>query len=68
MSPKEKRRQTMIKKFGSEEAYLEHMKAIAIKGGSNGHKGGFAGNPELAREAGKKGGRAMVDKYYGGKK
>lgn len=27
------------------------------KGGRNGHTGGFAGNPELARLAGAKGGR-----------
>ena len=26
-------------------------------GGRNGHTGGFAANPELAREAGRKGGR-----------
>lgn len=30
---------------------------IGAIGGRNGHTGGFASNPELAREAGKKGGR-----------
>lgn len=30
---------------------------IGRKGGRNGHTGGFAANPELAREAGAKGGR-----------
>lgn len=32
-------------------------KKIGGKGGRNGNTGGFAANPELAREAGKKGGR-----------
>lgn len=30
---------------------------IGRKGGRNGHTGGFAANPELAKEAGAKGGR-----------
>ena len=30
---------------------------IGAKGGKNGHTGGFAANPELARIAGKKGGQ-----------
>jgi hypothetical protein len=30
---------------------------IGRKGGHNGHTGGFASNPELARRAGAKGGR-----------
>jgi len=30
---------------------------IGAKGGKNGHTGGFAANPELARVAGAKGGR-----------
>ena len=30
---------------------------IGAKGGRNGHTGGFAANPELAREAGAKGGK-----------
>lgn len=29
---------------------------IGAKGGRNGHSGGFAANPQLAREAGRKGG------------
>lgn len=32
-------------------------KKIGSKGGQNGHTGGFASNPELARVAGAKGGR-----------
>lgn len=52
-----KRRETMIRKHGSEEAYLAHMREIAGFGGSQGHTGGFAANRELAREAGAKGGR-----------
>lgn len=31
---------------------------IGAKGGRNGHTGGFAANPELARKAGAKGGKA----------
>lgn len=38
-------------KFGN-EFYVN----IGAKGGRNGHTGGFAANPELAREAGRKGG------------
>jgi general stress protein YciG len=30
---------------------------IGAKGGRNGHTGGFAANPELAKRAGAKGGR-----------
>lgn len=42
---------TNKKKYGSEfYAY------IGRKGGKNGHTGGFAANPELAKEAGRKGG------------
>jgi general stress protein YciG len=40
---------------------LEHhgydfYRKIGQKSGKNGHTGGFYGNPELAREAGRKGG------------
>ena len=31
---------------------------IGAKGGRNGNTGGFASNPELAKEAGRKGGKA----------
>ncbi len=61
-----KLRQTMIKKYGSQEAWSEHMHQIGKKGGANG-KGddyklggvkasGFAANPALARRVGKIGG------------
>lgn len=36
---------------------LDFYKEIGAKGGRNGHTGGFASNPELAREAGRKGGK-----------
>lgn len=39
-------------KFGE-----DFYKNIGAKGGRNGHTGGFAANPELARVAGAKGGR-----------
>ena len=35
----------------------DFYKNIGRKGGKKGHTGGFAANPELAREAGRKGGR-----------
>lgn len=35
----------------------EFYKKIGQKGGRNGHTGGFAANPDLARIAGAKGGR-----------
>jgi general stress protein YciG len=35
----------------------DFYKRIGHKGGKNGHTGGFAANPELARKAGAKGGR-----------
>lgn len=40
------------KKLHGENFYAQ----IGRKGGRNGHTGGFAANPELAREAGRKGG------------
>lgn len=43
---------TNKKKYGS-DFYAE----IGRKGGRNGHTGGFAANPELAKIAGQKGGR-----------
>lgn len=52
----ERYRQTMIEKFGSDEARKEYYREIAAKGGRNGHTGGFASNPDKARVAGKKGG------------
>lgn len=36
---------------------LDFYAQIGAKGGRNGHTGGFAANPELAREAGRKGGK-----------
>ena len=35
---------------------LDFYARIGAKGGRNGHTGGFASNPELARIAGRKGG------------
>jgi general stress protein YciG len=35
----------------------DFYKRIGHIGGKNGHTGGFASNPELAREAGRKGGK-----------
>lgn len=42
---------TVKAKFGT-----EFYREIGRLGGKNGHTGGFAANPELAREAGRKGG------------
>ena len=48
-----KARQTNLKKYGN-----EFYRMIGSKGGQNGHTGGFAARPELARIAGTKGGKA----------
>lgn len=47
-----KARNTNYKNHGE-----DFYKRIGTKGGRNGHTGGFASNPELARTAGAKGGR-----------
>ena len=42
----------------NKERYGDNFyRMIGSKGGQNGHTGGFAANPALAREAGAKGGR-----------
>lgn len=43
---------TNIKKYGK-----DFYRINGAKGGHNGHTGGFAANPELAKIAGQKGGR-----------
>ena len=48
---------TNLKKHGN-DFYVR----IGTKGGRNGHTGGFATNPELARIAGRKGGRISTRK------
>ena len=47
-----KTREAVYKKFGP-----DYYRNIGRMGGMNGHTGGFAANPELARIAGAKGGR-----------
>ena len=47
-----KARETIYKNHGK-----DFYREIGRKGGQNGHTGGFASNPELARKAGAKGGR-----------
>ena len=46
----EKTKETIYKKHGK-----DYYKKIGAKGGRNGHTGGFASNPELAKIAGRKG-------------
>lgn len=53
----EKYKQTMLERFGSQEAINEHFRKMGAKGGINGHTGGFAANKELAKVAGAKGGK-----------
>ena len=48
----QKAAQTHLKKHGE-----DFYKRIGKKGGQNGHTGGFASNPELAKIAGRKGGK-----------
>lgn len=47
-----KARETNMAKHGS-----DFYARIGAKGGRNGHTGGFAANPELAKRAGAKGGK-----------
>lgn len=47
-----KARETNLKKYGK-----EFYRIIGSKGGQNGHTGGFAANPALARVAGSIGGK-----------
>lgn len=47
-----KAKQTVYERYGK-----DFYREIGRIGGRNGHTGGFASNPELAREAGRKGGR-----------
>jgi len=58
---KKKLRQSMIKRYGSLEAWQAHAKEIAAKGGKNGKGGGFAKmklkDPELHKELSSKGGK-----------
>ena len=57
-----KLRATMIKKFGSEEAWMDYVKERGRRGGSAKVSKGFGKNPELAREAGRLGGMAKRKK------
>ena len=56
-------RNTMIERFGSEEAWREHMRGIASKGGKSGFTGGYwhakyvQGDVNFIRECGMRGGR-----------
>lgn len=50
-------RKTMVERYGGEDKVRRMMQIMGSKGGQNGHTGGFAANPELARKAGMKGGR-----------
>ncbi len=37
-----KTKRSLIEKYGSEEAWKEHLRSIASIGGANGHTGGFS--------------------------
>lgn len=50
--------QTNAERYGK-----DFYKKIGAKGGQKSRGGGFAANPELAREAGRKGGRNKGKKY-----
>lgn len=53
----QKWRKTMRQRYGGLDGVHNMMRIIGSKGGQNGHTGGFAANPELAKTAGAKGGR-----------
>lgn len=59
---KRKQRETMIAKYGSEQAWKEHMRRIAIKGGENGKGHKFAHGKVDPKEAGKLG---LGNRYEG---
>lgn len=61
-STSDKRRETMIRKYGSEEAYLTAVKQWASKGGLSGSNGLAEMTPEQRSEVGKKGHKAMLKK------
>lgn len=48
----QKAKATIIARYG-----YDYYAGIGRKGGANGHTGGFASNPELAKIAGAKGGK-----------
>ena len=50
-------RATMIERYGSIEAWKQHMRELAHKGGKNGHTGGFFADRNRASWAGYKGGK-----------
>lgn len=49
-------RETMQREYGGAAGVHNMMSIFGSKGGRNGHTGGFAANPALARIAGRKGG------------
>lgn len=53
----QKAKQTTLKRYGA-----NHYEVIGQRGGQNSKKGGFYANRTLAREAGRKGGRAAAAK------
>lgn len=50
-------RETMQRKYGGAAGVHNMMRMIGRKGGRNGHTGGFAANPALARIVGALGGK-----------
>ena len=59
---KRKFRETLLRKYGSEEAVREHFRKIGAKGGHNGTTGGFY-DRELAKRAGAIGGHRSLVGY-----
>jgi len=55
----------MIEKFGSEEAYKEHMRNIGKKGGKGSSGYGFGHGKIDPVESGKKGAKTRWDKVKG---
>jgi len=62
-------KETMIAKYGSEEAWKDFMRSIAATGGKKGKTGGFwykkyvLGDVEAVKAAGKKGGHSGKRTY-----
>lgn len=50
-------REKMRNMLGSDEAVSDYMRKLGSKGGKKSRGGGYSGNPEKARAAGKKSGQ-----------
>ena len=62
-----KYRETMIRKYGSEEAWKDYLRTIGSRGGANGNTGGFASS-KIGKDGLTGRMRAVLAGAIGGKK